>query len=34
MSLGTQIALILILLHLVGGFGYMVYVMTFRKKKD
>lgn len=30
MGLGTKIGLIVILLHLVVGFGYMVYILSPR----
>jgi Tfp pilus assembly protein PilO len=34
MTLGTKIVLILILVHLIIGFGYMVYLMMPKKKND
>ncbi|MCB0640526.1 MAG: hypothetical protein KDC44_02765 [Phaeodactylibacter sp.] len=31
MGIGTKIILIVILLHLIAGFGYMVYVLLPKK---
>ncbi len=31
MGIGTTIGLLIILLHLIVGFGYMIYMLTPRK---
>jgi hypothetical protein len=34
MNLWTQILLLIIVLHLVAGFGWLVYTLMPRKKRD
>lgn len=34
MNIWVKIGILLIVLHLVGGFGWLVYKLTPRKKRD